>query len=183
MLFLKTKKQFKIIFILALEISQKFQRLHKNLNKYIFSFEPTYSLSSFSFVFINFPSFPSFISKTIKTDNFFILCFRELNFTGSKLVVKTQTNEVSLTNLKVSSWKTGDSRERTKTYGFDFCFDSSNPDSENYATQAKIYETLGESVLNSLFSGYNACLVAYGQSASGKTYTMMGTKVMYYIKY
>ncbi|XP_033218346.1 centromere-associated protein E-like [Belonocnema kinseyi] len=101
---------------------------------------------------------------------------RELNFTGSKLVVKAQSNEIALTNLKVSSWKTGDSRERTKTYGFDYCFDSSNPDSENYATQAKIYETLGESVLNSLFSGYNACLVAYGQSASGKTYTMMGTK-------
>ncbi|EZA55753.1 Kinesin-like protein KIF16B [Ooceraea biroi] len=27
-----------------------------------------------------------------------------------------------------------------------------------------------------MFTGYNGCLVAYGQSASGKTYTMMGTK-------
>ncbi|EGI66801.1 Kinesin-like protein KIF13B [Acromyrmex echinatior] len=27
-----------------------------------------------------------------------------------------------------------------------------------------------------MFSGYNSCLIAYGQSASGKTYTMMGTK-------
>ncbi|XP_051166483.1 uncharacterized protein LOC127284835 [Leptopilina boulardi] len=101
---------------------------------------------------------------------------RELNFTGSKIVVRAQSNEISLTNLKVSSWKTGDSRERIKTYGFDYCFDSSNSETENYATQSKIYETLGESVLDSVFAGYNACLVAYGQSSSGKTYTMMGTK-------
>lgn len=103
--------------------------------------------------------------------------FSELNFTGSKIVVRAQSNEISLTNLKVSSWKTGDSRERIKTYGFDYCFDSSNSETENYATQSKIYETLGESVLDSVFAGYNACLVAYGQSSSGKTYTMMGTKV------
>ncbi|XP_043484710.1 kinesin-like protein KIF16B [Leptopilina heterotoma] len=101
---------------------------------------------------------------------------RELNFTGSKIVVRAQSNEISLTNLKVSSWKTGDSRERIKTYGFDYCFDSSNSETENYATQAKIYETLGESVLDSVFTGYNACLVAYGQSSTGKTYTMMGSK-------
>ena len=101
-----------------------------------------------------------------------------MNFTGSKIVVQAQSNEISLTNLKVSSWKTGDSRERTKTYGFDYCFDSSNPELDNYATQEKIYETLGESVLNYIFSGYNACLVAYGQSSSGKTYTMMGSKVI-----
>lgn len=25
-----------------------------------------------------------------------------------------------------------------------------------------------------MFSGYNACVLAYGHSASGKTYTMMG---------
>lgn len=105
-----------------------------------------------------------------------------MNLTGSKIVVRAQSNEISLTNLKVSSWKTGDSRERIKTYGFDYCFDSSNSETENYATQAKIYETLGESVLDSVFTGYNACLVAYGQSSTGKTYTMMGSKVQQSLK-
>ncbi|XP_067211504.1 kinesin-like protein KIF16B [Linepithema humile] len=101
---------------------------------------------------------------------------RELNLTGSEVVVCAEPNEISLTNLKISSSKAGDSRERTRRYGFDYCFDSSDPKAKNYATQATIYETLGQSILDALFAGYNSCLVAYGQSASGKTYTMMGTK-------
>ncbi|XP_029665907.1 uncharacterized protein LOC115237161 [Formica exsecta] len=101
---------------------------------------------------------------------------RELNLTGSEVVIRAEPNEISLTNLKVSSSKAGDSRERTRRYAFDYCFDSSNPEVKNYATQATIYETLGQSILDVMFSGYNYCLVAYGQSASGKTYTMMGTK-------
>ncbi|XP_077265403.1 uncharacterized protein LOC143899201 isoform X1 [Temnothorax americanus] len=101
---------------------------------------------------------------------------RELNLTGSALVVRAESNEISLTNLKISSNKVGDSRERTRRYDFDYCFDSSDPEAKNYATQTTIYETLGQSILNAMFSGYNSCLVAYGQSASGKTYTMMGTK-------
>ncbi|XP_078035181.1 uncharacterized protein LOC144469125 [Augochlora pura] len=101
---------------------------------------------------------------------------RELNRTGSDLVVRTDSKGISLTNLKVSSSKAGDSRERTRTYGFDYCFDSSDPEAEHYADQERIYETLGQTVLEAVFLGYNSCLVAYGQSASGKTYTMMGTK-------
>ena len=34
---------------------------------------------------------------------------------------------------------------------------------------------LGKPVLDSLFDGYNACVLAYGQSGTGKTYTMLGT--------
>nr|XP_033324140.1 kinesin-like protein KIF15 isoform X1 [Megalopta genalis] len=101
---------------------------------------------------------------------------RELNRTGSDVVVRTDSNGISLTNLKVSSSKAGDSRERTRTYSFDYCFDSSDPEAEHFADQERIYETLGQTVLEAVFLGYNSCLVAYGQSASGKTYTMMGTK-------
>ncbi|KAG7204006.1 hypothetical protein KM043_001869 [Ampulex compressa] len=113
---------------------------------------------------------PSFCEDYVR------LALPELNVTGSKVVVHADSCGISLTNLKVSSSKAGDSRERTRRYGFDYCFDSSNPEDENYADQAKIYRTLGHSVLDAIFSGYNSCLVAYGQSASGKTYTMMGTK-------
>nr|XP_031825324.1 centromere-associated protein E-like [Nomia melanderi] len=101
---------------------------------------------------------------------------RELNGTGSEVVVRTELNGISLTNLKVSPSKAGDSRGRVRRYGFDYCFDSSDPDAENFADQARIYETVGQTVLEAVLSGYNSCLVAYGQSASGKTYTMMGTK-------
>ncbi|XP_032668984.1 uncharacterized protein LOC116843067 [Odontomachus brunneus] len=101
---------------------------------------------------------------------------RESKLTGSQVVVRSELNEISLTNLKVSSSKAGDSRERTRRYGFDYCFDSSDPEAKNYVTQATIYQTLGQSILDAMFLGYNSCLVAYGQSASGKTYTMMGTK-------
>lgn len=96
------------------------------------------------------------------------------------MVVHTESNGISLTNVKVSSSKAGDSRERTRKYGFDYCFDSSNPEAQSFADQARIYQTLGQTVLDALFAGYNSCLVAYGQSASGKTYTVMGTKVSYY---
>lgn len=93
------------------------------------------------------------------------------------MVVCTDQNGISLTNLKVPLNKAGDSRERTRKYGFDYCFDSTDSESENYADQAKIYETLGKSLLNDIFTGYNSCLLTYGQSASGKTYTIMGTEV------
>lgn len=38
----------------------------------------------------------------------------------------------------------------------------------------QVYKEIGLEVLESMFSGYNACVLAYGHSASGKTYTMMG---------
>ena len=38
-----------------------------------------------------------------------------------------------------------------------------------------MFEELGTQVLDALFDGYNACVLAYGQSGTGKTYTMMGT--------
>ncbi|CAK9813424.1 Kinesin-like protein KIF16B [Anthophora quadrimaculata] len=101
---------------------------------------------------------------------------RELNLTGSEVVVRADSTGISLTNLKVSSSKAGDSRERVRRYDFDYCFDSSDQKAEDFADQSRIYQTLGNIVLDAVFSGYNSCLVAYGQSASGKTYTMMGTK-------
>ncbi|XP_008550401.1 uncharacterized protein LOC103573205 isoform X1 [Microplitis demolitor] len=101
---------------------------------------------------------------------------REINVTGAEIVVHTEPQKISLTNLKVSSSKTADSRTRIKRYSFDYCFDSSDPTADNYASQEKIYDTLGNSVIDALFIGYNSCVVAYGQSASGKTFTMMGVK-------
>ncbi|KAI8481074.1 Kinesin-like protein kif16b, partial [Branchiostoma belcheri] len=38
----------------------------------------------------------------------------------------------------------------------------------------QIFQDLGTDVLASAFEGYNACVFAYGQTGTGKTYTMMG---------
>lgn len=96
-------------------------------------------------------------------------------------------------------------RERA-TFSFDFCFSPFSPaivldgvdrrpastggaiagkliddetdDEEEQAEreQAEIYTAMGSPIVNSAWQGYNSCIFAYGQTSSGKTYTMMGTK-------
>ncbi|XP_038206898.1 kinesin-related protein 4-like [Zerene cesonia] len=43
-------------------------------------------------------------------------------------------------------------------------------------TNIKVFDTIGRQVLASISNGISACVLAYGQSATGKTYTMMGTE-------
>lgn len=38
----------------------------------------------------------------------------------------------------------------------------------------QVFDRIGLQVLDALLDGYNACVLAYGQSGTGKTYTMMG---------
>lgn len=42
------------------------------------------------------------------------------------------------------------------------------------SSQQQIYELAGRSIVSSLFDGLNGTIFAYGQTASGKTYTMQG---------
>jgi hypothetical protein len=42
------------------------------------------------------------------------------------------------------------------------------------ASQKEVYKTVGQPSVNDVVSGYNATVIAYGQSGSGKTFTMMG---------
>ncbi len=42
---------------------------------------------------------------------------------------------------------------------------------------------MGPPLEASVLDGYNACLLAYGQSGTGKTHTMLGSKVFKYLKY
>jgi hypothetical protein len=43
------------------------------------------------------------------------------------------------------------------------------------ATQADVYQSCGQPYVDAVMDGYNASILAYGQTSSGKTYTMMGT--------
>lgn len=44
----------------------------------------------------------------------------------------------------------------------------------NFASQRRVYQDIGEEMLAHAFEGYNVCILAYGQTGAGKSYTMMG---------
>ena len=53
------------------------------------------------------------------------------------------------------------------TFTFDYVYDQN-------ATQSLVYETTARGIVDSSLSGYNATIFAYGQTGTGKTYTMEG---------
>ena len=52
-----------------------------------------------------------------------------------------------------------------RAYKFDDVFDED-------ADQKKMFETCAKDLVDGCFEGYNATILAYGQTSSGKTYTM-----------
>ena len=54
--------------------------------------------------------------------------------------------------------------------------DESEGQTNSERAQAEIYDILGAPIVRSAWDGYNGCIFAYGQTSSGKTYTMMGNK-------
>ncbi|CAG9132854.1 unnamed protein product [Plutella xylostella] len=71
----------------------------------------------------------------------------------------------------------GDSRLRVRSYRADYTFDSHCPALPSYASQDKVFETLGRDVVSTVRGGVSACVLAYGQSATGKTHTMIGSEL------
>uniref|UniRef100_A0A3P9C881 Kinesin-like protein KIF16B n=2 Tax=Haplochromini TaxID=319058 RepID=A0A3P9C881_9CICH len=93
----------------------------------------------------------------------------------AKCIIEMEGTKTSITNLKISDGVLGDSvREHTKTFTYDFSYDSMDCKSATFVSQEKVFKDLGSDVLKAAFEGYNACVFAYGQTGSGKSYTMMG---------
>ena len=63
-----------------------------------------------------------------------------------------------------------------KQFSFNYAFWSHNPSDSHYVDQEGVFQTLGMDVLEAAWEGYNSTLFAYGQSGSGKTYSMTGGK-------
>ena len=69
---------------------------------------------------------------------------------------------------------------RSETFPFDHVFWSIPADQSplplgvTFSGQEEVFTHMGIPSLDSAFEGYNATVFAYGQTASGKTYTMMG---------
>uniref|UniRef100_A0A5K3ES86 Kinesin heavy chain n=1 Tax=Mesocestoides corti TaxID=53468 RepID=A0A5K3ES86_MESCO len=57
--------------------------------------------------------------------------------------------------------------EKDKTYAFDHVF-------QPKAQQAELYNTVAKPIVADVLNGYNGTIFAYGQTASGKTFTMEG---------
>nr|XP_046232280.1 kinesin-like protein KIF16B isoform X2 [Scatophagus argus] len=99
---------------------------------------------------------------------------REKDLTA-KCIIKMEGTKTSITNLKIPDSIAGESsRDRTKTFTYDFSYDSMDCRSSAFVSQEKVFKDLGSDVLKAAFEGYNACVFAYGQTGSGKSYTMMG---------
>ncbi|XP_068582637.1 kinesin-like protein KIF16B isoform X2 [Cebidichthys violaceus] len=99
---------------------------------------------------------------------------REKDLTA-KCIIKMEGTKTSITNLKITDGIAADStRDRTKTFTYDFSYDSTDCKSSAFVSQEKVFKDLGSDVLRAAFEGYNACVFAYGQTGSGKSYTMMG---------
>ncbi|XP_041105316.1 kinesin-like protein KIF28P [Polyodon spathula] len=77
--------------------------------------------------------------------------------------------------------------QNRKTFTFDYAYWSHSefikskdgmlvPGEPNsrYADQRKVYQDLGQGMLENSWQGYNATLLAYGQTGSGKSYSMIG---------
>jgi len=57
-----------------------------------------------------------------------------------------------------------------KTFTFDRVFDTES-------TQTEIFNNIAKPLINDVLKGYNATMFTYGQSGSGKTYTMYGEEI------
>ncbi|CAL3970160.1 hypothetical protein PZA11_006439 [Diplocarpon coronariae] len=78
--------------------------------------------------------------------------------------VVLSTNGVKGNSLELSM---GPSALSNKTYHFDKVFSSA-------ADQTMIYDDVVTPMLNEMLAGYNCTIFAYGQTGTGKTYTMSG---------
>ncbi|KAH7523757.1 hypothetical protein FEM48_Zijuj06G0045900 [Ziziphus jujuba var. spinosa] len=70
---------------------------------------------------------------------------------------------------RISLQKLHDSPVSGASYAFDHIFDES-------CSNAKIYELLTRDIIRAVVEGFNGTAFAYGQTSSGKTFTMNGTE-------
>ncbi|PAA80910.1 hypothetical protein BOX15_Mlig029284g1 [Macrostomum lignano] len=96
--------------------------------------------------------------------------------TSAKEIITVVGNSLHIRNVKIEGdAEIGDSRERLKTFTFDYVYpQSGDTDSELVGSQEQIFQDLGTDLLENAFDGYNSCVFAYGMTGTGKSYTMMG---------
>jgi hypothetical protein len=71
--------------------------------------------------------------------------------------------------IEVENPKARSENERNKIFTYDAVYDWN-------ASQQCIYDETVRPLVSSVLEGYNGCVFAYGQTGTGKTYTMEGTE-------
>lgn len=61
------------------------------------------------------------------------------------------------------------SDRKKKNFNFDYSFDQTT-------TQETVFDNIGEKVVSGAYAGYNCCIFAYGQSGSGKSFSVLGSQ-------
>ncbi|CAG9813523.1 unnamed protein product [Phaedon cochleariae] len=92
---------------------------------------------------------------------------RELDIGSTSVISVENEDTLEITNLKVPEQNTGDSRQRIRRFAFDCCFRDS-------CTQDQVFESIEKVISKSVKQRCHSCVLAYGQSSTGKTHTMMG---------
>jgi kinesin family protein 1 len=88
--------------------------------------------------------------------------------------------EGQTTTLIPPKKRTRDGRQEdkveSKSFTFDYSYQSCDRDTPGYASQETVFSNLGASLIEKTLAGYNCCIFAYGQTGSGKSYSMMGAE-------
>ncbi|KAJ1968211.1 hypothetical protein IWQ62_001377 [Dispira parvispora] len=88
---------------------------------------------------------------------------------GASCLIRMEGNQTIITRPD-----DGKGKPDSKPFTFDYSYWSVDKGDPDYASQDKVYQDLGEKLLDHAFEGYNTCIFAYGQTGSGKSYTMVG---------
>jgi hypothetical protein len=103
--------------------------------------------------------------KHINTENEPVKVVIRIRPYDDEKVVFQKNNSINIINPKTME---------EKEFGeFFHIFDSTDNAAKD---QVELYVKLGEDLIKNAYAGYNCCILAYGQSGSGKTYTMIGDK-------
>lgn len=84
------------------------------------------------------------------------------------------TQSLNISNASLSSLQERDIRRRyadtlgPQRFSFGYVYDEE-------CTSEQIYADICKPIVNSIIAGYNGTILMYGQTTSGKTYTMLGT--------
>ena len=62
-----------------------------------------------------------------------------------------------------TAWLT-DAKGQETMFKYTHCFNSAEADAEDYAVQKDVYDRVGAAILDNALEGFNACLLAYGQT-------------------
>ncbi|XP_004521462.1 kinesin-like protein KIF14 isoform X2 [Ceratitis capitata] len=104
---------------------------------------------------------------------------RPLNTQECSLAKVSNIVRVNVNELTVFAGMNADATAGlTHSFTYDHIFDSTDPDSKNYANQEEVFRGTAIPLIDRAFQGYNACLFAYGQTGSGKSHSMMGIEAL-----